>query len=351
MIKRNIKCMQREDAYIFEYPVALEFADAQNDVVWPWKEPQVENDIHDFMTATTPQEQHGIIETLKLFTKYECFVGNDYWGGRVYRMFPRACIRTMANCFSYFEINVHARFYNALNSALHLDTKEFHESYKDDPVLADRMNFLDKMVSDKDDLVSLGVFSMVEGAILYSAFAFFKHFQSNGKNKLVNVNRGINFSVRDENLHSLGGAWLYSLVKEELRHLNDDSEEVNQYFIEVEEKIRKAAEKLIEHEFRITDKIYLKDESKGLTGKIEGITITQHKHFIESRVNECLSHLGINQIRSVAYNPIKEWFYDGINSYQMNDFFTGVGNEYNRNWSEEAFQWDTTLTKVEDILI
>ena len=42
----------------------------------------------------------------------------------------------------------------------------------------------------------------------------------------------------------------------------------------------------------------------------------------------------------MTYNPIADWFYDGINAYQMNDFFTGVGREYNRNWDEKGFNWD-----------
>ena len=36
---------------------------------------------------------------------------------------------------------------------------------------------------------------------------------------------------------------------------------------------------------------------------------------------------------------IKEWFYQGINSVQLHDFFVGVGNEYNRDWNEKRFTW------------
>jgi hypothetical protein len=41
----------------------------------------------------------------------------------------------------------------------------------------------------------------------------------------------------------------------------------------------------------------------------------------------------------VSYNPISEWFYKGINDYQFNDFFSGTGNQYHRNWDETAFVW------------
>ena len=74
-------------------------------------------------------------------------------------------------------------------------------------------------------------------------------------------------------------------------------------------------------------------------GQMDGITDVQMKRFIESRINLCLRNLNIKPIFESTYNPIADWFYDGINAYQMNDFFTGVGNSYNRNWSEGGFEW------------
>jgi len=105
------------------------------------------------------------------------------------------------------EIGVHAPFYNKINEVLGLDTDEFYNSYLDDDVLKNRMEWIGKRVSKKDTvyniLKSVGIFSMIEGAILYSSFAFLKHFNNNGKNKLINVNAGINFSAIDEQcLHS-----------------------------------------------------------------------------------------------------------------------------------------------------
>jgi ribonucleotide reductase beta subunit family protein with ferritin-like domain len=72
------------------------------------------------------------------------------------------------------------------------------------------------MVNHENDAVAIAAFSLIEGVILYSSFAFLKHYQSQGKNKLANVVRGINFSVRDENLHSLAGAWAFKLKVQEL---------------------------------------------------------------------------------------------------------------------------------------
>jgi len=132
-------------------------------------------------------------------------------------MFDGAEFHRMASVFSMFELAVHAPFYNKINQLLHIDTPEFYMSYLDNPVLKERVEFIGEMINDDDDLISLAAFSMVEGAILYSNFAFLKHYQSQGKNKLMNVVRGLNFSVRDENIHSVAGAWSFKHKLEQYR--------------------------------------------------------------------------------------------------------------------------------------
>lgn len=320
-----------QEAYVFDYPQAIEFTETQRDVVWFESEIDVSKDIQDIMVNFNDAERHGVITVLKLFTLYELFAGDEYWGGRVAKMFPRPDIKRMAACFQFFELESHAPFYNKLNEALHLNTEEFYTSYVEDETLKARMEFIDKVVNHPDDLVSLAVFSMVEGAILYSSFAFLKHFQAKGKNKLLNVVRGINFSVRDENLHAEGGAWLYRTLKQEM----EDCDRLNTIEMTQSDReylIEKAARELYEHECRIIDMIFEE-------GKIEGITDVQMKHFVESRINECLKNLDMKPIFKVTWNPIQSWFYDGINAYQFHDFFAGQGREYNRNWDQTAFEW------------
>lgn len=317
------KIKTRQDAFVFEYPEAIAFSDMQNSVFWPATEIEVEKDIQDILVNMTPAEKHGVMTVLKLFTKYEQFAGNEYWGGRVKRMFPRPCIQTMATTFSYFEISVHARFYNMLNEALNLNTVEFYNEYIEHPVLRERMEFIEDCIKDDDDEFSLAVFSMVELVVLYSSFAYLKHFQTEGKNKLVNIDAGISFSVRDENIHGEAGAWLFRTACEEEGRTEDQ---------ELERRIKEAAMKIYEHECQIIDMIFEE-------GKIEGITATQLKHFVESRINIALRNMGYNVVFDVKYNPIAKWFYRDINSVNFHDFFVKVGNSYTRSWNESRFVW------------
>lgn len=314
-----------ESYVLTEYPQAIEFAEMQNNVFWLHNEIKVEKDKQDLLVNMTPAEKHGVITTLKLFTKYELLVGNEYWGGVIAKRYPRPEIQRMANAFAFFELNVHAPFYNKINEELGLATHEFYTSYIEDPVLNDRIKFIDSVISDEDEIMSLAGFSLIEGAVLYSNFAYLKHFQSQGKNKLMNVVRGINFSVRDENIHSEAGAWLYKTLLDEYGISGDKLKAIEAKIIEVSHKI-------YEHECRIIDMVFEK-------GSMDGITPTQMKNFVQSRINECLKRLGIDKIFVVKYNPIAEWFYSGINNYQFNDFFAGVGNQYNRNWEKAGFLW------------
>ena len=314
--------MTPKDTYIVEYPEAIEYTDRQVGIFWPPSEIKVEKDVHDIKTNLTEAEQHGVITTLKLFTQYELIVGDEYWG-KIGQMFKKpADIQRMANCFSFYELNIHAPFYAKINEALGLANDEFYSSYADDPVLADRINLLHSYALSNNPFEVLAALAMSEGVILYSNFAFLKHFQSLGKNKILNVVRGINFSARDEAIHSEASAWLFRTLSAEQKVSPE----------ELETLVRDLAETVRHHEYTIVDKIFER-------GDIEGITSVQLKHFVDSRINVVVRNLGFNNFYEVKYNPIAEWFYKGINDYVANDFFTGIGREYSRTWDEEELNW------------
>lgn len=307
----------------------VEFADTQLKVFWLPDEIKVEKDVQDVLVNFTESEKHAVITTLKLFSIYETHAGSEYWGGRFKNMFDGAEFHRMASVFSMIELAVHAPFYNKINQLLHIDTPEFYMSYLDNPVLKDRIEHIGKIIDDKDDLISLAGFSIVEGAILYSNFAFLKHYQSQGKNKLMNVVRGINFSVRDESCHSQAGAWAF---KYKLDVLKNSGKLDTEYVEQLEITIRELVHKVLEHEKQIITMLFEK-------GDIKGITAHQLENFVMSRLNTCLNQLGFEKEFDVKYDPISSWFYKGINDYQFNDFFSGQGREYNRNWDEMAFTW------------
>lgn len=217
--------------------------------------------------------------------------------------------------------------YNKISEALYLDNEEFYSQWKVNPILTDRMKFIGKVVNHPNDLYSIGAFTFVEGAVLYSSFAFLKHFQAQecGKDLIKNICRGINLSVADENTHAVAGALLFNTILEES---NLSKKEKDDLF----ESLHRVAVTTYWHEAAIVDMLYEK-------GDIKGITKKNLNDFIKHRVNLCLKELKLPP----AFNDseldgvIAAWFYTNINSVQLVDFFTGNSNEYHIEWKEGKF--------------
>lgn len=317
--------LQPVEGWVEEYPVFKEIVDQQMHTFWPWDEPNVENDVQDLRVNMTEAERHGVTEVLKLFTLYECEIGHNYWANKIGTVFKRPELQRMATMFAAVEYNSHAPMYNEINRQLFIDTKEFYESYKLDPYLKERMSFIGKAAADDNLLTSLGAFSMLEGAVLYSSFAFLKHFQTQycGKHMLTNVNRGIDLSVADENAHAVAGALLFNMIKQQANLSEEEVSWINTNLIE-------SSRKVVEHEYHIIDNIFSK-------GEIANINISQMRSFVNHRVNLCLENLGIKKIYEESDDTIKDWFYKDINSVKLADFFVGSGSEYTDDWHKVEF--------------
>lgn len=327
------QCMTKKDTYTFDYPPILKLEKMQLDNFWQFGEPQVEKDKHQILTEMDAEDKHGIITTLKLFTLYELKIGHEYWNGRFKRMFPRPEFERLAAANGFMELSVHAPFYNEINVVLGLATDEFYSSYLDDPVLKDRMDFIDEIIARKgnvfDDLISLAVFSLVEGAVLYSSFAYLKSFQANGKNKIGSVVSGIDFSVRDEHAHALSGAASFQIAIQEMR---EDGTLTDERFAALSNVIRNYAMKVKEHEFAIIDKIFEKGDKDN-----QKLSMQQ---FVLSRINLCLQNLGIHTIYSydeIGENKVASWFYKNISMPVIGDFFVNLQSNYSRDWNQQAF--------------
>lgn len=327
---KKCKIYQQPEGWVIEYPQFSAIADQQMHTFWAWDEPDVENDVQDLRVRMSDAERHAITENLKLFTLYEMHIGDDYWSGRVMKKFKRPEIQRMGSMFSAVEYNSHAPFYNQVNERLFLDTEEFYSEWKQDKVLAARMKMIEEVTRDKNDLISTAAFSFAEGAILYTNFAFFKHFQSQecGKDLIKNVNRGIDLSVGDENLHAIGGAMLHNQIRKEASEWLTQEEQ--NYMDEI---IYKLASDVFEHEKLIIKSLFSK-------GDLTGITEENLVNFVRHRINLCLTQIGLTPIftdEEITDTFIESWFYKDINSLSLHDFFAGNGNEYNINWTEAKF--------------
>ncbi len=324
----TVRMQTPKDTFTVDYPEAIEFMNQQQQIYWPHFEVKVSKDKQDFLVNLSDAERHGVVTTLRLFTKYEWIIGNEFWLNWVMKKFPRpADIQPMAATFGGVELGIHQFFYKTLNEELGLATDEFYNDYINDPDLKARIDFLTDTLEEADDLRALGGFTFGEGAILYSSFAYLKHFQSSGKNKLVNMVSGINFSARDEHLHSLAAAWLFRTLLSEKREAGEITPE-EEYVLKLD--IFEGARKVLEHEKIIIAKIFEK-------GPIDGITAHQLEEFAMHRINLCLTNLGYEAFFEIKNTVVQDWFYKGITGYSSNDFFNSKGNQYSRDWNLMGF--------------
>lgn len=324
MVENQLTPIQtHKEAFIIDYPQAEEFANKQLTILWFAKELGVELDKDDILTKCTEGERHGITTVLRLFTIYEVKLGGEeFWGGKVSRMFPRHEIVAMASTFSMVERQVHAYFYDLINKTLNIATEEFYTSYKKDPILSSRVAFVDSWGRSNDPLRSMAAFCFMEGVVLFSNFAYLKSFNAGGYNMIPHITAGIDASAKDENFHSIASAWLFNtLLSEKLEAGHISQEDIKN----LQEDICKIARTVYEHEERIVEMIFEK-------GGIRTVSEKDILSFIRHRIDVVLNYLQMEPLYNEGEGVISEWFYSALSAFKYSDFFAATQTQYVRTW-------------------
>lgn len=307
------------------YPSIVALANIQLDKqFWTNTEMKVELDTMQFLYELTPEQLHAVKFVLQLFLKYELIVGEEFWMGLVMKVFPRPEVKIAAAILGMIELGVHAEFYNQINIILGLDKDSDYVAFAEDPILAERVSWLEEILSGEDKLLATMVFSMTETALLFSSFAILKSHQSNGYNKIPVTVRGTNQSAIDEDLHGLIAAEIINIHYRELgAKLIDDVVRV--------EAINRAVQYAYEHECRILDLAIP-------SGVLNGHTVQEYKDFVKMRLNLYLERIHLPHAFPGADSPIDAWFTRNTEAYKVIDFFSpGLGMEYESSWNEQGF--------------
>ena len=308
----------------FEYPEASEYWLKQQQAHWLHTEVPMMSDITDWKQNLNETEKNIIGSILKGFAQTETVV-NDYWTNLVTSWFRKPEIIKMGVTFGAFE-TIHAEAYSLLNETLGLDN--FSEFLEDESTMAKIENLMD--VRDAHDgtpdwsarAKSLAIFSaFTEGVNLFSSFAVLLSFKLD--NKLKGVGQIVEWSIRDESLHSNAGCWLFRQLLEENPDLNTP---------ELRAEIEEAARLSLKLELDFIDKVYE-------MGDLEGCPKYDLVSFIKHRVNTKMSDLGysaiVNDIDPDAIQRMK-WFDSLSAGKQHTDFFASRVT----NYSKGAQNWD-----------
>ena len=307
----------------FEYPEAHDYWLKQQQAHWLHTEVPMMSDVNDWKQNLTKTEKNIVGSILKGFAQTETVV-NDYWSGLVTKWFRKPEIIMMATTFGAFE-TIHAEAYSLLNEELGLD--DFSEFLEDEATMAkieNLMNVRDSFngeVNWHERAKSLAIFSaFTEGVNLFSSFAVLLSFKL--KNKLKGVGQIVEWSIRDESLHSNAGCWLFRTLMEEHPELNTP---------ELRAQIEEAARLSLKLELDFINKVYE-------MGDLEGCSKYDLVSFIKYRVNTKMQDLGyepiVNGIDAASIKRMK-WFDSLSAGKQHTDFFANRVTNYSKgvqNW-------------------
>lgn len=315
------------ESYVCHYPAAVNTAVDQMAIFWPAEELGVEEDEADVRTKLTAGEREGLTTLQSILTQYELMIGGtEMWGGRIAALFPRPEIQRACAVISMVELNSHAPFYDLINKCMDNATDEFYLEWKRDPILSQHIEWIDEKASAGDALEATAALAFLEGVMLFSAFAFFKAFNSRGFNMIPHFVAGIDGSAKDENFHSMFSAYLFRTCLEERVELGieDDDSKVALSIL-----INQMAEQVLQHEYTIIDKIFA-----GNADSIRVVTKEEMRHFIRDRVNIVLGRLGLDPMFNQENGVISQWFYQSLSTFKYSDFFASTQLQYTRNWAK-----------------
>lgn len=304
----------------FEYQTAFDFYKDQHRAHWLADEVPLSSDLNDWKLKLNDSERNLIGNILKSFAQTEVHV-NDYWSTKVSIWFPKPEVQAMARVFADFE-SIHAEAYARLNEELGLD--DFAAFLEDEEAKAK----IDRLVETPGETLhekalSLAIFSaFTEGVNLFSSFAVLMSFQL--RNLMKGTGQIVEWSVRDESLHSKAGCWLFRTLISENPDLDNHK---------LMSEIYKACEVSVNLEFDFIDKAFE-------MGNIEGLSKEQLKNFIKARANEKLNELGYTPLyNDVDPNLMRqmEWFNHLTSGKTHQDFFANRVTDYSKStadWSD-----------------
>ena len=313
------------DSYVPRYPWATEMAIEQQSIFWPAEELGVEEDEQDFRVGLTEAERHGILTAQSILTQYELMIGGEeLWGNKIARLFPRPEIQRMCACFANVELGSHAPFYNIGNEVMGIASDEFYSRWKYDPILSERVAFIRQCAQSEDALEVTAALAFLEGAVLFTAFGFFKGFNSRGFNLIPHFISGIDGSAKDENFHSMASAMLFQQCKQERIDAGNLS---THQLSALADRIMEIAQTVHEHESRINDLLFAHEGNRV-------VTKAELNHFLEDRIDVVLQRLGMQPMFGHEKGLISHWFYQQLSTVKVPDFFAGTQLQYRRNWAK-----------------
>lgn len=307
-----------------EYNSLYEHWINQQAVHWTHLDISFISDVEDWKYNLTESEKNVIANVLQGFVLTELHVEN-YWN-RVAKWFPKPEVLILTSALSNME-GIHTAAYNMLQSVLNL-SETTADAWLQEPTAKAK---IDRLLEVKDDSLeeiaqSLAIFSaFTEGTSLFSQFLILVSFSR--RNLLRGVSKVIEYSARDESLHSSVGCELFRILCKEQPHLLSD---------ELKKSIYDAARLTIQLEDNFIDKVFE-------LGPIQDVDPKDLKNYIRFRANSKLQELGLkSNWKNIDKESLKKlnWFDVLISGMINQDFFSQKETGYAKNVADFDDIWE-----------
>ena len=306
----------RESPRPILYPQAEKYWDLQVHSRWSHKDVKTQDDLMDWQYKMQEPHKQAVCRTLGLFSIVESYVGNQW--------------AVMANWFPNVEMQgacyqaaagetVHIRAYLNTIDSLNIGDQVIADVSHIKP-LRDKIDYLvgaAKTENWHDRMLSIAVFSaFTEGVNLFSTFALLIYFSRKGMMK--GIKRTIEWSARDESLHSEFGCWIFNTMARENPSLRTP---------ELEAAVIEAAHTAVALEDAYLDFVFGDQDS------IFELTKADLKQYTRHRADCKLADIGYRPIFNVG--PSLRWIDRMLAGEQNTDNFDGKPSEYTSGMNVE----------------
>lgn len=298
-----------------KYPWTEKFIEVTQAGFWTHREFSFQSDIQNFKVNLTDQEKSIIIKSLSTIGQIEIAV-KLFWGN-IGKNLPHSSLIDLGFVLANTEV-IHGEAYERLLEVLGIENS--FEEILNLKIIKNRVSYLKKHLdhfsfNDRQQFIySLILFTIfIENISLFSQFYIVSWFNKN-KNLLKDTNKQIEYTAREEFIHTLVGIKIINTLREEYPNLFNE---------ELKEKIIKESKNAIEYECEIVN--WILEDINYLD-----LNPTVVKEFLTNRLNWALNQIGYGTPFVTNEEEIKKttWFDELLLSNSMTDFFNSKPVEY-----------------------
>ena len=311
----------------FEYEEVDKYVDAINNTFWIHQEvaAELQLDVQDYHNKLSDLDRNIVSRILRTFADTETAILNDAWS-IIGRYLKKPEFQIMGVTFAENEAR-HAKAYFRINEIL--DLTDF-EPYTEDPILSGKFDnllshSLDIPNFDKDNIehikrfaLGLAVFScFTERVSLFSQFMILNSFSSNKRSLMKGLNNIIDWSIYDENIHSVAGIFLFNQIKKEYPEI---------WTNEFKSEIYTAASTVVDIETHVLNQIFEDGDLPNLQEK-------DVVNYMKYRTNTSLEMINLKPIFTIDNEAIKRtsWFEEGFTTLKQVDFLDSRSTDYTKS--------------------